>query len=396
MSVNTIIIGGESIHWRELPHQEVGESYSEFTSKREWLFDGSLDKSKIQIAAQTITPAFDINGGITRFYESHSIKELGGGAWSVPVQYRSKPAHWEMSVRTSGGTAKMLQSYRTERGYDCTGVIIGEDPVDWRNGVIPDFKKAIGVHGDSVDGCDIVVPHFDFSINLRFELVTLSASYLMALYSLTGKANDRAFTLNWSILPMGNQQTLTFAAGDLRFMGANVKRTSKSEVDLTLDFSASKGLAGGTRTTASYIQVDATAAPPFNQVEVTVDSSVLFSVGQKIYIVGESDGERIDGGEYEVKAKAGDVLTLRNLGSSGSAEAPTVLPAGSLVSADTDRDPLVIGDSNPIRKAGWEYLWVRYEEATDSVTQSVIRKPIAAYVEQVVKYGDFTLIGLAQ
>jgi len=38
--------------------------------------------------------------------------------------------------------------------------------------------------------------------------------------------------------------------------------------------------------------------------------------------------------------------------------------------------------------------WVRYEEALDRETNQMVRRPIAAYVEQVCRYGNFDLLGI--
>ena len=43
-------------------------------------------------------------------------------------------------------------------------------------------------------------------------------------------------------------------------------------------------------------------------------------------------------------------------------------------------------------KRGWEYLWVRHEEAI--VGDRVLKLPAAAYVEQVYPYGDFSGLDL--
>ncbi|MBI1389922.1 MAG: hypothetical protein GC154_15890 [bacterium] len=55
---------------------------------------------------------------------------------------------------------------------------------------------------------------------------------------------------------------------------------------------------------------------------------------------------------------------------------------------------LVIGDITVSSKKGWEYLWVRYAEAEDVAAKMLIQKPVAAYVEQVYEYGDFSAMGI--
>ena len=55
---------------------------------------------------------------------------------------------------------------------------------------------------------------------------------------------------------------------------------------------------------------------------------------------------------------------------------------------------LTIGDITGVDKKGWEYLWVRYADSVDDTAKALVKKPIAAYVERVYEYGDFSLLGI--
>jgi hypothetical protein len=59
-------------------------------------------------------------------------------------------------------------------------------------------------------------------------------------------------------------------------------------------------------------------------------------------------------------------------------------------------DPrLTIEGLEPLdEKEGWHFLWVMYEQQQDTDAEVVIPRPRAAYVEQVVPYGDFDLLDL--
>ncbi len=50
------------------------------------------------------------------------------------------------------------------------------------------------------------------------------------------------------------------------------------------------------------------------------------------------------------------------------------------------------GTSTPINKTGWEYLWVEYEEYYNSTQKLMEKRPAVAYVNKVIKYGDYSLI----
>jgi len=47
-----------------------------------------------------------------------------------------------------------------------------------------------------------------------------------------------------------------------------------------------------------------------------------------------------------------------------------------------------------IEKEGWQYLWVRFSDEEDNVAKTLIKKSIAAYVERVYEYGDFSSLGI--
>ena len=53
-----------------------------------------------------------------------------------------------------------------------------------------------------------------------------------------------------------------------------------------------------------------------------------------------------------------------------------------------------VGDITGIEKKGWEYLWVLYEDDEDSNAKKLIKRPIAAYVEQVYPYANFSVLGI--
>ena len=55
---------------------------------------------------------------------------------------------------------------------------------------------------------------------------------------------------------------------------------------------------------------------------------------------------------------------------------------------------LQIGTITVASKKGWEYLWVRYEDAEDDAASMLVKKPVAAYVEKVYEDADFAVLGL--
>ncbi len=55
---------------------------------------------------------------------------------------------------------------------------------------------------------------------------------------------------------------------------------------------------------------------------------------------------------------------------------------------------LSLGSISGIAKEGWHYLWVRFTDDEDTGSNTLIKKPVAAYVEQVYEYGNFNQLGI--
>lgn len=53
--------------------------------------------------------------------------------------------------------------------------------------------------------------------------------------------------------------------------------------------------------------------------------------------------------------------------------------------------PGLLDGEDPIKitKYGWDYLWVQYADDADVTAKALIKKPVAAYVEQVYREGQF-------
>lgn len=147
---------------------------------------------------------------------------LGGPAWNVEVGYgipeggenlselpgqgdpeseapeqsepdTTAPIGPEYSFSTGGGSKKLLQSIETQSATAVAG-----------DAVAPDFKQAIQVNGDQVEGVEVVTPNFEFTYTRTFGFITLQYIRMLALY--TGSVNDDTF--------------YGFEKGELLFLGA--------------------------------------------------------------------------------------------------------------------------------------------------------------------------------
>ena len=85
----------------------------------------------------------------------------------------------------------------------------------------------------------------------------------------------------------------------------------------------------------------------------------------------------------------GEVLFL---GASGSQRGQEDWEITFSFAASPNVSGLTIGNITGISKLGWEYLWVRYEDAVDA--RVLVKQPAAVYIEQVYPYGDFSGLGI--
>ncbi len=149
--------------------------------------------------------------------------EGDGTDWTGHVQYGkietagSPPVaegESSFSFDTTGGTQHVTQSKQT---------ISKTAPVGQ---TAPDFKGAIGVTKDSVQGVDVTVPTYRFSKTLGISNSLVTDTYKQALCDLTGKVNDDTFE--------------GFDAGEVLFLGASGSRRGDDDWVITFNFAAQK------------------------------------------------------------------------------------------------------------------------------------------------------------
>lgn len=237
--------------------------------------------SDVTARTELLTASPITHNGLKR--DDAEVEELALGMWLGVVRYVSSSGtppevgESSFSFETRGGTQHITQSLATVGSYAS-----GDIPA------APDFKGAIGVTADGVEGVDITVPVYTFSETHHLAGTTVTTGYKSTLFGLTGRVNDAAFK--------------GLAAGECLFLGA----------------------AGSKRGTS-----------------VDEPWEISFAFAGSPNVTG-----------------------------------------------------LSVGTINGIAKKGWEYLWVRYQEAEDAAAKMLIRKPVAAYVERVYREGSFSSLGI--
>lgn len=174
---------------------------------------GSADDAEIRAAMEAGTPAGDGHPafpGLPPVFAGlwllgYDPTHQGGGLWFVTARYGlregvpapavggapnppgappsrppaadpAEPIGPEWSFTTTGGTRRIYQSLETRHKVKAGG------------GTAPDFKRAIGVTKDGVEGVDVVVPKFEFSYTAKFAALTIS--HLKTLGKAAGSVNE--------------------------------------------------------------------------------------------------------------------------------------------------------------------------------------------------------------
>jgi hypothetical protein len=178
-----------------------------------YMVAGTEDDGAVRATVEATIPA--IYAGLV--FQSYHIAHQGGGVWEVSVRYGKKEpketGQSTYSFDTGGGTTHITQSLETVASYAPPV----EDP--------PDFKGAIGVSIDSVEGIDVTIPVFNFKETHYIPAALVTPAYKVALFQLTGKVNAAPFK--------------GFAPGEVLFLGASGSQRGTEDWEITFSFAAS-------------------------------------------------------------------------------------------------------------------------------------------------------------
>lgn len=169
---------------------EVGDRTLRF-----WIA-GTGDEAEAEGLIQAMCPATYM--GLT--FQSYSAEpDEDGYGWVVEAKYGRRQVkeigQGSVSFDTGGGTAHITQAKEHKVSYTVAPT------------VSPDFKGAIGVTDDGVDGCDITVPALTYQETWIVPATLVTPAYVKLLRSMTGKTNSGIFR--------------DFEVGEMLFKGAS-------------------------------------------------------------------------------------------------------------------------------------------------------------------------------
>jgi hypothetical protein len=211
----------------------------------------------------------------------------------------------------------------------------------------------------------------------------------------------------WTVEPVGDPTTTLLWDGTVRY---GLYDNSPPEVGQS---SYSFDTGGGTqhitqsrRTVARYARSGETPADFEGAIGVTHDSVEgvditvpVFRFSETHYVADEDVTPAYKANLFYQTGKVNDVPfkgfaagEVLFLGASGSQRGDEDWEITFNYAASPNVTGLMVGDIGPVSKKGWEYLWVRYEDAEDNDAMCVVKRPVQVNIEEVYEYGAFVTL----
>jgi hypothetical protein len=190
------------------------------SESRIYIADGEFDPLVVKSYAYGGSPAFVTHPEAVLFRQDIQVDPLGYRLFRVTVPYAPKKdeqGEFSFNFDTTGGQIHIKASKSTVNRYAATG-----SPAD--------HKQAIGVHGDNVDGVDIVIPAMKIDCQFSHPLGVVTLNYGFFLAEITGRVN--------SDMIFGRQP------GEILFLGARGSDGTTAPATLNYSFAYEKNLAG--------------------------------------------------------------------------------------------------------------------------------------------------------
>lgn len=199
------------------------------------------------IAAMIAEAPTTLDGFPQTGYRINPISETD---WQGEVNYSSQPDNSTTEIGTqtesfeiTTQTTKITHSIANIR-YPGSGA-----------GAAPDIFGAINVNAKGeVEGCEILVPTFAFSINRIVSLASVNSSFKFAMMGLVGKVNNDSFG--------------PFAPGECLFAGLRGSQRDSQACELAYSYLASPNVTG-----LSFGSISGVDKKGFEYLSVTYDKS---------------------------------------------------------------------------------------------------------------------------
>ena len=191
---------------------------SDDSAERRYKIEGTLNELMARTALLWASPVLFANGTRTLVRQTARVEPDDVDVWNGIVAYgeQKRPETGDSTYQfdTGGGTQHITHSIKTVGKYAPPGK------------TAPDFKGAIGVTLDNVEGVDITVPVYHFSETHYLAAAMVTGAYKAAVYRLTGKMKGGPFR--------------GFAKGEVLFCGAAGSKRGEEDWEVTFKWAASE------------------------------------------------------------------------------------------------------------------------------------------------------------
>lgn len=202
----------------ELPDSRSGNGTSE--ERKYWVM-GTSDRATIEATVLSYAPAVVVTYISTLFRDNRGIgvRFSSNNYCVVTVPY----SETDTSGQEGGSFAWSFDSTGGTVNIKCALSHVASYPAG-----APNHQGAIGWDGTEVQGADIVIPAGKFSVQFTHPRGVLNMQKAKAIMRNTGKVNSDTF--------------LTYAAGEVLFLGGRGSDGSNAPAEVNYDFAVSENL----------------------------------------------------------------------------------------------------------------------------------------------------------
>jgi hypothetical protein len=189
------------------------------TYTERWKATGTTSQAYVQSFAVSATAGVVATGYGILYRQDIRVSQSAYNQFDVEIPYAARKKEvgtWTWDYDTTGATIHITTSKETIASY----------PV----GTAPDHKQSIGVNGDNVEGTDKVLPALKINVTYKHPSGVITLPQVKVIASITGSVNST---------PM-----LTFAPGELLFLGSRGSDGTEAEATATYMFAASSNVTG--------------------------------------------------------------------------------------------------------------------------------------------------------
>lgn len=171
--------------------------------------------------AASFTPALVSTPYGILYRDDVKVKRSAFNQWMIEVPYTTRKnvnGDWTWDFDTTGGTVHITNAR--------------EEIARYPSATAPNQLGAIAVDGDEVKGTEIIIPAMKINVQFRHPLGIITLAKAKFLSNITGTVNSDTF--------------LTFAPGEVLFLGARGSDGSYAESQINYQFAMAANVTGQT------------------------------------------------------------------------------------------------------------------------------------------------------